>query len=105
MSGHSTSKDQSLRVEAGAPSTVPDSADIVQTATAVFELMGSETPGAVAELAGALVASAHDAGAAEIESAASKLRQAASNSSAVVLAGAMHALSDAISHTAKKRVA
>ena len=104
-SDQSTSKVQSLRVEANAPSTVPETTDILQTATAVFELMGSETPGTVADMAEALVTSAHHAGAVEIESAASNLHQAASKSSPVALAGAMHALSDAISHTAKKRVA
>jgi hypothetical protein len=105
MSGHSTGKVQSLRIDSDVPSTIPESSDFLQTATVVFELMGSETPGAVADLADSLIAAAHNAGAVEIESAASKLRQAASGSSRVVLTGAMHALGDAISHSAKDRVA
>ena len=104
MSVHSTDKVQPLR-GSNVPSTVLEVSDFLQTATVVFELMGAETPGAVADLADSLIAAAHNAGAVEIASAASKLRQAASNSNSVVLAGAMHTLGDAISHGAKNRAA
>jgi hypothetical protein len=81
------------------PPLVPDLKGIVQEVDALLELMGRETLPVVAELADTLTTSAHDAGAWEIEAAASNVRRIASGRSPVVLTGAMHALSDAIART------
>jgi hypothetical protein len=73
--------------------------DILRDADALLALMGKEPLGVVAELANTLTVSAHDAGAWEIEVAASKVGQLASSRGPVVLAGAMRALTDAIART------
>jgi hypothetical protein len=76
-----------------APIAIPD---ILRDADALLALMGKEPLGVVAELANTLTVSAHDAGAWEIEHAASNVRRLASSGGPVVLAGAMRALTDAI---------
>jgi hypothetical protein len=73
--------------------------DIVRDADALLELMGREPLNVVAELADTLTASAHQAGAWDIEEAASQVRRMASRHGPVMLAGAMRALSDAIART------
>jgi hypothetical protein len=73
--------------------------DILRDADALLALMGKEPLGVVAELANTLTVSAHDAGAWEIEQAASNVRRLASNRGPVVLAGAMRALTDAIARS------
>jgi HAMP domain-containing protein len=73
--------------------------DILRVADALRALMGKESLGVVAELANTLTVSAHDAGAREIEEAASNVRRLASCRGPVVLAGAMRALTDAITRT------
>jgi hypothetical protein len=73
--------------------------DILRDADALLALMGKEPLGVVAELANTLTVSAHDAGAWEIEQAASNVRRLASSRGPVVLAGAMRALTDAIARS------
>lgn len=73
--------------------------DVLCGADALLALMGKESLGVVAELANTLAVSAHDAGAWEIEEAASNVRRLASCSGPVALAGAMRALTDAITRT------
>jgi hypothetical protein len=73
--------------------------DILRDADALLELMGKETLGVVAELANALTVSAHEAGARDIEEAASNVRRLASSHGPVALTGAMRALTDAIART------
>lgn len=73
--------------------------DILQDADALLELMGKESLDVVADLANSLSVSAHDAGAAEIEEAARNVGRLASGRGAVVLAGAIRELTDAISRT------
>jgi hypothetical protein len=84
------------------PLAPKDVQDVVRDADALLKLMGRETLPVVAELAEILTASAHDAGAWEIEAAASNVRRLASGRSPVVLAAAMHALTDAITRTEKQ---
>jgi hypothetical protein len=74
-------------------------ADILRDADALLELMGKESLGVVADLANTLTVSAHEAGAWEIEEAASNVRRLASGHGAVVLTGAMRSLTDAIART------
>jgi len=73
--------------------------DILRDADALLALMGKEPLGVVAELANTLTVSAHDAGAWEIEQAASNVSRLASSRGPVVLAGAMRALTDAIARS------
>ncbi len=73
--------------------------DILRDADVLLALMGKETLGVVAELANTLALSAHDVGAWDIEEAASNVRRLASSRGPVVLAGAMHALTEAIART------
>jgi hypothetical protein len=82
-----------------------DTNGILRDADALLELMGRETLGVVANLADTLAVSAHDAGAWEIEAAASNVRRVASGHSPVVLTGAMRALTDAIAFTEKQLAA
>jgi hypothetical protein len=72
---------------------------ILQDADALLVMMGREPLHTVAALATALTRSAHDAGALEIEAAASEVGRVASGHGPVALAGVMHALARAISHT------
>jgi hypothetical protein len=73
--------------------------DILHDADALLELMGKEPLGEVAKLANTLTVSAHEAGARDIEEAASNVRRLASGRGPVALAGAMRALTDAIART------
>ena len=73
--------------------------DILRDADVLLELMGKETLGVVAELANTLTVSAHEAGARDIEEAASNVRRLASGHGPVALTGAMRALTDAIART------
>jgi hypothetical protein len=73
--------------------------DILQDADALLAQMGREPLHVVAELADALRRSAQEAGATEIEAAASEVRRVASGQGPVALAGVMRALSEAIAHT------
>jgi hypothetical protein len=83
-----------------APALVPDNVSaILEDADALLALMGREPLGVVTELADELIRSAHTAGAAEIEAAASDIRRLASGQGPVALTGAMHALTEAIAHT------
>ena len=83
-----------------APSIVPDDLSaILQDADALLVLMSQESLRVVTELADELTRSAHEAGAVEIEAAASDIRRLASGNGLVALTGAMHALTTAISHT------
>jgi len=83
-----------------APPLVPVAIhDILREADALVALMGKETLGVVAELANTLTVSAHEAGAWEIEEAASNVRRLAAGGGPVALAGAMRALTDAIART------
>ena len=75
--------------------------DVLRDADALLALMGKESLGVVAELANTLTVAAHDAGAREIEDAASNVRRLASCRGPVVLAGAMRALTDAIARTGR----
>jgi hypothetical protein len=79
-----------------APGGIPD---ILRDADALLALMGMESLGVVAELANTLSASAHDAGAWDIEDAARNVNRLASSHGAVVLAGAMRELTDAVART------
>ena len=74
-------------------------ADILRHADALLELMGKESLGVVADLANTLTVSAHEAGAWDIEEAASNVHHLASGHGAVMLTGAMLALTDAIART------
>jgi hypothetical protein len=83
-----------------APSIVPDDLNaILQDADALLVLMSQEPLQVVTELADELARSAHQAGAVEIEAAASDIRRLASGKGPVALTGAMHALTTAIAHT------
>jgi hypothetical protein len=73
--------------------------DILRDADVLIELMGKEPLGVVAELASTLTVSAHQAGARDIEDAASNVRRLASGHSPVALTGAMRELTDAIART------
>jgi hypothetical protein len=82
------------------PSIVPDDLSaILHDAESLLALMSQEPLRVVIELADELVRSAHEAGAAEIEAAASDIRRLASGKGPVALTGAMHALTTAIAHT------
>jgi hypothetical protein len=81
------------------PPLAPKLHDALRDAEALLDLMGREALATVAELAETLSARAHDAGAFEIEAAANRLRHLASGHGPVALAGAMHALSAAITRT------
>jgi hypothetical protein len=87
------------------PLAPKDVHDVVRDADAVVDLMGRETLSMVAELAETLTVSAHDAGAWDIEAAASNVRRLASGQSPVLLTGAMRALTDAITRTEKQLAA
>jgi hypothetical protein len=73
--------------------------DILRGADALLALMGKEPHTVVATLANTLTVTAHNAGAWEIEAAASNLRRLASGRGRLVLGGAMRALTDAIART------
>jgi uncharacterized protein YjgD (DUF1641 family) len=73
--------------------------DILRDADVLLELMAKEPLGVVAELANTLTVSAHEAGARDIEEAASNVRRLASGHGPVTLTGAMRALTDAITRT------
>ena len=73
--------------------------DILRDADALLELMAKEPLNVVAELAHTLTVSAHEAGAREIEDAASDVQRLASGHGPVTLTGAMRALTDAIART------
>jgi hypothetical protein len=89
-----------------APPLVPAELDgVVRDADALLTLMGRETLSAVAGLAEALTASAHLAGASEIEVAASIIGRIASGAGPVVLTGAMRDLTNAIAHTERRLAA
>jgi hypothetical protein len=73
--------------------------DILRDADVLLALMGQEPLGVVAELANTLTVSAHEAGARDIEEAASNVRRLASGRGPVALTGAMRALTNAIART------
>ena len=87
------------------PSLVPQLGEILRDADVLLELMGREPLDVVADLANTLRASAHDAGAWEIEAAANDVRRVVSGGSPVALTGAIHALTDAITRTERRRAA
>src|SRR5215813_6755605 len=96
----SDSKNKDAHVKTAAPPLAPIGIhDILRDADALIALMGQESLDVVAGLASALTISAHDAGAWEIEAAASDVHRLASSHGPVVLAGAMRALTDAIART------
>jgi hypothetical protein len=96
----SDSKTENVATRPIAPPLAPIAIHaILRDADALLALMGKETLGVVAELANTLTISAHQAGAWEIEEAASNLRCLASGHGPVVLAAAMRALTDAIART------
>jgi len=83
-----------------APPLVPlGISDILRDADALLALMGKESLDVVADLAHTLTASAHAAGAWDIEEAARNVQRVASGRGPVMLAGAMRALTDAITRT------
>jgi len=87
-------------IRAIAPPLAPEGlSGILQNADALLALMGREPLDVVTELADELVRSAHDSGAAEIEAAATDIRRLACARGPVALAGAMHALTEAIART------
>jgi hypothetical protein len=93
---------KSIGVEHVAPPLAPIGInDILRDADVLLELMGKEPLGVVAELANTLTVSAHEAGARDIEEAASNVRRLALSHGPVALAGAMRALTDAISRTGR----
>src|ERR1700688_3442452 len=75
--------------------------DILRDADVLLELMGKEPLGVVAELANTLTVSAHEAGARDIEEAASNVRRLASSRGPVALTGDMPAPTDPISRTVR----
>jgi hypothetical protein len=87
------------RATLAAPSIVPDLNVVVHDADALLALMSQESLRVVAELADGLIYSAHQAGAVEIEAAAKDIHRLASGNGLVALAGAMRALTTAITHT------
>ena len=91
--------------ESVSPSLVPQLSDILRDADAFLELMGREPLDVVADLANTLRASAHDAGAWEIEDAANNVRRIVSGQSPVALTGAIRALTDAITRTERRLAA
>ena len=89
-----------LETKPSAPPLAPVAIhDILREADTLVALMGKEPLAVVAELANTLTVSAHEAGAWEIEEAASNVRRLAAGGGPVVLAGAMRALTDAIART------
>jgi hypothetical protein len=92
-------------VESASPSLAPRLNEILRDADVLLELMGREPLDVVADLANTLRASAHDAGAWEIEAAANDVRRVVSGGSPVALTGAIYALTDAITRTEQKRAA
>ena len=102
----SDSGSKSIGGEHVAPPLVPLGInDILRDADVLLELMGKEPLGVVAELANTLTVSAHEAGARDIEEAASNVRRLASGHGPVTLTGAMRALTDAIARTERARAA
>src|SRR6202166_3354022 len=98
----SDSGSKSTGVEHVAPPLAPLGInDILRDADVLLELMGKETLGVVAELANTLTVSAHEAGAREIEEAASNVRRRALSHGPVALTGAMPAPTDPISRTVR----
>ena len=96
----SDSESKSTGVEHVAPPLAPIGFnDILRDADVLLALMGQEPLGVVAELANTLTVSAHEAGARDIEEAASNVRRLASGRGPVALTGAMRALTDAIART------
>ena len=97
--------------------------DILRDADVLLELMGKEPLGVVADLANTLTVSAHEAGARDIEEAASNVRASPRAMArwrsmrcreqcpspclghAVALTGAMRALTDAIARTERSLAA
>lgn len=79
--------------------------DILRDADVLLALMGKETLGVVADLANTLTISAREAGAREIEEAASNVRRLASGRGPVALTSAMSALTEAIARTERALVA
>jgi hypothetical protein len=93
----SDSASKSTSVEHIAPPLAPIGInDILRDADVLIELMGKEPLGVVAALANTLTVSAHQAGARDIEEAASNVRRLAMGHGPVALTGAMRALTDAI---------
>jgi hypothetical protein len=93
---------ESTAVEHIAPPLAPTGInDILRDADALVELMAKEPLNVVAELARTLTVSAHEAGARDIEDAASNVRRLASGQGPVALASAMRALTDAIARTGR----
>jgi hypothetical protein len=93
----SDSRSKLAGVENVAPPLAPICmSDILRDADVLIELMGKEPLGVVAELANTLTVSAHQAGARDIEEAASNVRRLAMGHGPVALTGAMRALTDAI---------
>ena len=83
-----------------APPLVPLSInDILRDADTLLALMGKESLDVVADLAATLTASAHAAGAWDIEEAAHNVQRVASGRGPVMLASAMRALTDAIARS------
>src|ERR1700733_10887069 len=96
----SDSGSKSIGGEHVAPPLVPLGInDILRDADVLLELMAKEPLGVVAELANTLTVSAHQAGARDIEEAASNVRRLASGHGPVALTSAMRALTDAITRT------
>ena len=96
----SDSGSKSTSAEHVAPPLAPIGiTDILRDADMLLELMGKEPLGVVAELANTLTISAHQAGARDIEEAASNVQRLASGHGPVALTGAMRALTDAIVRT------
>ena len=73
--------------------------DILRDADVLLALMGKESLDMVADLAAALAASAHAAGAWDIEEAARNVQRVALGHGPVMLVAAMRALTDAIART------
>jgi len=89
-----------IGAQSAALSVAPrDLAGVLEDADALVDLMGRENLRVVAELADMLTASARRVGAREIEVAASAVWRIASGGRAVVLAGAMRDLTNAIART------
>jgi hypothetical protein len=98
----SDSGSKSIGGEHVAPPLVPLGInDILRDADVLLELMAKEPLGVVAELANTLTVSAHQAGARDIEEAASNVRRVALSHGPVALTGAMRALTDAIARTGR----
>ncbi len=97
--------DSPARTVAAPPLSPVDIHDILRDTDALLTLMGRESLDVVAELANTLTVSAHDAGAREIEEAASNLQRLASCHGAIALASAIRALSDTIAKTKRSLAA